>query len=112
MKKNNNSEKTVFGITWLTREEWQKMRIVAADPISLTSSYEDWMMMVWNITKDLEQKGNKVKKVTVDTEIFTEWCEHNNRPLDNAARSEYVSYVMATERAFRHSKKQMKGGDE
>lgn len=112
MKKGSNSEKTIYGITWLTREEWQKMRMMAADPSSLSSSYEDWMMMVWRISKDLEQKGYKVKKVTVDTAIFAEWCGHNGRPLDNAARSEYVSYVMATERALRQSKKRTKGGDE
>ncbi|GAB1429781.1 hypothetical protein MASR2M18_06130 [Ignavibacteria bacterium] len=112
MKKNDNSEKAVYGITWLTREEWQKMRAIAADPDTLSSSYEDWMMMVWRIAKDLEQEGNRVKKIPVDTGIFAEWCGHNNRLPNNAARSEYVSYVMATERAFRQSKKRMKGGDE
>lgn len=81
------------------------MREIAADTNALTATYEDWMLMAWNLTKDLESKGVKVKKVAVTTDIFAEWCKNNNRIPDNAARSEYVSYLMATEKALRGNRK-------
>lgn len=112
MKQPRQAAAAIYGITWLNREEWQKMRAVAADPYTLMPTYEDWVLMTGRAVKDMEQSGKHVKKVPVSADDFAAWCAGSGRYADSAARSEYVSFIMATERALRQTRKQRKTDDE
>jgi hypothetical protein len=107
MKKRPSDTNTIYGITWLDRDEWQKMRAVATDSTALMITYEEWVMMTTRAIKDLEKTGRRVKKVAITAEDFAAWCAANSKEPNSAARSEYVSFVLATQRALRQSNRQI-----
>ena len=83
------------------------MRAVASDPSALMITYEEWVMMSTRAIKDLEKSGKRVKKVPVTAEGFAAWCAENAKEKNSASRSEYVSFVLATQRALRQTKHQV-----
>lgn len=107
MKKRQSKTNTIYGITWLDRSEWQKMRAIASDFSALMLTYEEWVLMTTRAIKDVEQSGKRVKKVPITAEGFDAWCAENGKNRNSAARSEYVSFVLATQRALRQTKKQL-----
>lgn len=107
MKKRQSQTNTIYGITWLDRSEWQKMRTVASDFSALMLTYEEWVLMTTRAIKDLEKSGKRVKKVPITAEGFAAWCAENGKEKNSAARSEYVSFVLATKRALHQTKNQL-----
>ena len=51
------------GVAWFDREQWQRLREVAADP----------------------------ERVPVDTEELIAWCKDRARSIDSSARAEFAA---------------------
>ena len=85
------SNQTVFGIAWFSRDEWRQLKAVAADRDALDDTYEEWLSTAEKTLKDLEANRIVVEKVNMTVDQLLKWCRRKNRVLDSEARSEYAS---------------------
>ena len=79
------------GVAWYDREQWKRLRQVAADPDRLEDSYDEWVAMAERVVRELEAEGMLIEKVSVDTEALVAWCNEHDRPIDGAARAEFAA---------------------
>ena len=79
------------GVAWFDREQWQRLREVAADPERLEESYEAWVAMAERAIRHLEATGMLIERVPVDTEELIAWCKDRTRPIDGSARAEFAA---------------------
>ncbi len=79
------------GVAWFDREQWQRLREVAADPERLEESYEAWVAMAERAIRRLEAAGMLIERVPVDTEELIAWCKDRARPIDSSARAEFTA---------------------
>jgi len=82
---------TASGVAWFDREQWQRLREVAADPERLEESYEAWVAMAERVIRQLEATGRLIERVPVDTEELIAWCEDRARSIDSSARAEFAA---------------------
>ena len=82
---------TASGVAWFDREQWQRLREVAADPERLEESYEAWVAMAERAIRHLEATGMLIERVPVDTEELIAWCKDRARSIDSSARAEFVA---------------------
>ena len=85
---------TASGVAWYDRDQWQRLRQVAADPERLEESYEEWIAMAERAIRDLEATGMLIERVPVDTEELIAWCNEQGRPIDGSARAEFASHQL------------------
>lgn len=83
-----------IGLAWYTREAWQCLRGLAADVDALDDTYEDWERGALRAIRELEAVGRRPRKVPIDVDLLARWCQERHRPLDRAARAEYVTYLL------------------
>lgn len=82
------------GLAWYGREAWQRLRELAADVDALDDTYEDWERGAPRAICELEAVGRHPRKVPIDIDLLARWCQVHHRPLDSAARAEYVTYLI------------------
>jgi hypothetical protein len=82
---------TVSGVAWFDRDQWERLRDVAEDPDRLEDSYDEWVAMAERACADFEAQGMLIERVPVDAEALVAWCNEHERPIDGAARAEFVA---------------------
>ena len=80
-----------LGIDWYDRDQWARLREVAADPNALEETYEEWVAMAGRAIGTVEAAGEPVARVSIDTEELVLWCNEQQRPVDRPARAEFAS---------------------
>ncbi len=98
----DEEHRVAIGIAWYSREGWERMRAVAADPDSFENSYEAWLAMITRSLKDLESQGVIPEKVELDANRVAAWCKERGRPIDASSRSEYVSRYLTAKYGSPH----------
>ena len=83
--------KLVTGVAWYRREEWARLREVAADRDKLDESYEEWLAGAQRTLVRLAVAGGPARPVHVDVDALILWCRAENRPVDSAARAAFVA---------------------
>lgn len=81
----------IVGIAWFREDQWQWLRALAADPEALEPTHAAWVAIAEKTMRDLAKHGVTAQKVNVDVYALHAWCVEQRRPLDSAARAEYVS---------------------
>ncbi len=81
----------VLGVAWYSEAEWAKLKRVAADPEALDDTYEEWRRGHADLVKNLHESGEDHVSVTVLIDEVSDWCAKEGRPLDGAARAEFVA---------------------
>jgi hypothetical protein len=79
------------GVAWYDREQWQRLREVAADPEVLEESYDQWVVMAEKAIRDLEAMGMIIERVPINTNDLIAWCNEQDRPIDGSARAEFAA---------------------
>lgn len=79
------------GIAWYKREQWALLKSVSADADELEDTYDEWLEYAKRHQKDIWDTGINIFKVDVDVEELIRWCQDQGRPVDGAARAEFVS---------------------
>ena len=79
----------VFGVAWYKRAQWERLLQIAADRDDLEDTYQEWQETAEEVLRALERPGIVLRKV--DVEELLSWCNAQNRPVDGAARSEFVA---------------------
>ena len=82
--------RSVIGVAWYRREEWELLRAMAADADSLEKTYEEWLAVAEKTLRKLRQQGLELHKVDVDVTELAAWCRAQGRPLDGGARAEFA----------------------
>jgi hypothetical protein len=83
--------KTVTGIAWYRRDEWTRLRELAADADKLDEAYEDWLAGAQKTIVQMTAAGIRVRRVDIDLDELVRWCRHEGRPLDGAARASFAA---------------------
>jgi hypothetical protein len=89
-----NKGSAAIGLAWYTRESWQRLRELAADAEALDDTYEGWERGAQRALDELQATGRAVRRVPIDVDLLARWCQEHHRPLDSAARAEYVTYLL------------------
>lgn len=84
-------DEMVVGVAWYSRDEWPRIRAIAADPETLEASYDDWLK-VFNESRDaLRQAGIVAEDVPVIADELRQWCVAEGRSIDGEARASYAA---------------------
>lgn len=83
--------KTASGVAWYDRNQWERLRQVAADAEVLEESYEGWLAMAERGIRELEETGMIIERVPVNAEDLIAWCNEQGRPIDGPARAEFAA---------------------
>lgn len=81
-------------LAWYTRAGWQRLCELVPDRAGLDDTFDDWERSALAAIGELAGAGRQVRKVPIDVEALAVWCHAHGRPLDHAARAEYVSYLL------------------
>ena len=82
---------TVVGVAWYSRATWTELRARAPDAADLENTYENWLDVFHRGFAQVQAAGVRPERVEVDLQAFVAWCAPTGRPLDSAARAEFVS---------------------
>jgi len=81
----------VTGIAWYRRDQWGRLRELAADPDRLEESYDDWLVGAQKTLVQMAVSGVRAQRVDVDVDALVRWCRLEGRPMDSAARAAYAA---------------------
>jgi hypothetical protein len=81
----------ITGIAWYRRNQWTRLRELAADRDKLEESYDDWLAGAQKALVQIAVTGVRARRVDVDVEALFRWCQAQGRPLDSAARAAYTA---------------------
>jgi len=82
---------TITGIAWYRRDQWARLRELAADADRLEEAYEDWLAGAQKTIVQMTATGVRVRRVDIDLDDLVRWCRHEGRPLDSAARAAFAA---------------------
>lgn len=82
---------TVVGVAWYRPEQWEKLRKISLDRSDLEKTHAEWLAIVAEKLLDFKQMGITPRPVEVDVDELAHWCKQHQRPVDAAARSEFVA---------------------
>jgi len=97
VKSEEERQTQVVGVGWYRREQWPLLRAEAVDPAKLEDTYDEWLRIGQKLVLDLATAGVTAKRVDVDVNHLVAWCHESARPLDAAARAEYVTRKLRDE---------------
>ena len=83
-----------LGLTWYSRQAWERLRELADDRDALDDTFEDWERGALAAVRDLGSIGRQVHKVPIDIDALTAWCHERSCRNDSAARAEYVTHLL------------------
>jgi len=84
----------IAGIAWYYPEQWATLLDVSVDRNSLETTHGDWLRLAEKAIFDIKRSGISPRKVYVDVEKLVAWCKAQNRPVDGAARAEFVQTLL------------------
>jgi len=82
---------TITGIAWYRRDQWARLRELAADADRLEEEFEDWLAGAQKTIVRMTTTGGRVRRVDIDLDDLVRWCRHEGRPLDSAARAAFAA---------------------
>ncbi len=85
---------THVGFAWYQRDQWARLRELAADAEVLEENYDAWLTSAERTLATIKSQGLGVERVQVDVEEIAAWCARAGRRFDGKARSEYVAELM------------------
>jgi len=90
-KSRDGSEELMLAAAWYRREEWERLRAVAADPEDLEDTYDKWLRNAQRLMVQMGGKGIRLVKVDVGADELCAWCRQQSVPVDSAARAGFAS---------------------
>ena len=82
------------GAAWYERDQWERLRRVAADPERLEETYEEWVIMAARAMLMAADAGALIMKVPVNVRELIDWCIEQDRPIDSPARAEFTARLL------------------
>jgi hypothetical protein len=90
-RKKERERRVNLGAAWYSRDEWHKLRSVAADPDQLEDSYEKWTAVFEQAIRDMAAAGIEAQRVPINVDQLVEWCKIEGVPVDRDARARFAA---------------------
>ena len=82
---------SALGVAWYTPEAW--VQLEAMPEARIEKSYADFVRAFGRIVRELEPRGVRAVKVTIDVAAMTEWCHRNGYEVDGTGRTVYCAML-------------------
>ena len=89
-QKARDTNKTVMGVAWYRRDQWNRLLEISSDRVELEDTYDEWKTVAEENLGNLAKHGYKLRKVEIDVEELLIWCNLQNRDVDGDARTEFT----------------------
>lgn len=80
----------VTGVAWYREEQWPLLLALSIDRDKLAKTYAEWQQDAERTMLRMRIEGLKIQKVDVDVAELQAWCIAKGRPINGAARAEFV----------------------
>ena len=80
-------------VCWYKKEQWDHLKEIVFDPKKLGDTYEEWKKEAEKDINIFRSKGQRVKKIPIDTEQMQQWAKENNLSLDSSNLSDYAAHL-------------------
>ncbi len=84
----------VIAFAWYRREEWERLREIAADRDVLEDTYDEWLRSARQTLLSLQAKGRRVQKTNIGVEELLRWCQSRKVAVDGNARAEFAAAIL------------------
>jgi hypothetical protein len=84
-------EYSIVAVGWYTYENWEAIKLAAADPDRFEETYPEWCRMAAQALIDLEAAGVLGQPFYVEAAELLAWCREHDKPNDGASRAMFVS---------------------
>ena len=85
-----------LAFVWYSRESWEQLRAMAADPDALDESYEAWLETASDAFDEIAGRGMNPVKFHLDVSSAAAWAKLQGRAFDSAARAAFVAVQRPT----------------
>jgi hypothetical protein len=89
------SPSPVTVLAWYDRNQWERLKQVAADADQLDDTYEEWLANAKRFRGDLVLRGLQVVKIDIDVDELSTWCATHRMPNTSEARSQFAAEIAA-----------------
>ncbi|MDR7120681.1 hypothetical protein [Rheinheimera soli] len=85
------NDQVVVGIAWYQREHWERLKQIADDSAAMDDSYDEWKKNANAGMHQIRLTDKTALRVNVDIDELLKWCAEHHKPMNSAARAEFVS---------------------
>lgn len=93
-KQKQDGLRTVVGVAWYRREQWNRLLEMSSDRDKLEDTFDEWKSSAEKQFDNLARSGFLVRKVDIDVDELLSWCDSKNRPVDGEARADYTATTL------------------
>jgi hypothetical protein len=87
----------IVGVGWYSADQWAMLKLAADDPETLDATYQQWCAGAEKTLQQVKsQPGVRAVKIPVDVQVLRQWCRDHGRPLDGAARAQFIAEAVKT----------------
>jgi hypothetical protein len=90
MAQKHEDQQELQVMVWYRKEDWDSLRELFSDAHLLPENYDRWQQMAESKVREVEQSGDLVAKVTIDTNHFPAWCREKGCAMDSEARTSFA----------------------
>lgn len=85
------TSRSLMGIAWYRKDQWERFRAAAADRDAIDEDYEVWRSKAQDSFNYFMKVGTPATRIEIDLDELLQWCVAHNRVLDANARAEFTS---------------------
>ena len=88
-----NKQKTLAGMVWYRREEYETVLAIMEDAIKLPRTYASWLAQAEANEKIAHQRGFSTIRAFIDPKTFPAWCHARGYKINAQARNEFANFA-------------------
>lgn len=85
------SQKSIIGVGWYKKEQWQLLREVSEDSDNLEDTFHEWVANANDSIKKLSNSGCRFAKIEIDVTELLEWCSKQKLAVNGTSRSNFIA---------------------
>jgi hypothetical protein len=91
------TDPTITGIAWYRREDYPRILEIMEDAVyaaGFPPSYDEWLSMKEREEREEQSNGKIVRRIVIDPDAFTAWCQEKHLKFDEEARADFALYLL------------------
>ncbi|MGD0807754.1 MAG: hypothetical protein ABSA10_09875, partial [Anaerolineales bacterium] len=89
---NKKQGKTIVGIGWYKREEWELLLSNSIDRENMHNNFDEWEIDTNKRFQELIIAGINVKKIAISVPFLLTWCKENKLPVNGSSKAKYIVF--------------------
>lgn len=82
---------SALGMTWYTRENYDRVKAISDDPESFPDTFNAWHQAAKAGFDRFTAAGHTVVKAHIDPDTFPHWCRVNGHKVDSDGRKAFAN---------------------